>query len=83
MPDINKIAQYTRIITGNFIKFFKAIIGFYKFSRNILSSKTAKKIFIAFSILLFFAYAVPLFLNNSGLKLKIEQNLSEVTPPSP
>ncbi len=79
MPDINKIAQYTRIITGNFIKFFKAIIGFYKFSRNILSSKTAKKIFIAFSILLFFAYAVPLFLNNSGLKLKIEQNLSEVT----
>ena len=79
MINLEKINQITRLTTGKIIKLAKSLINFYKIARKTLRSKTFRSISIALLIIIFFAYTTPLFLNNSGLKLQIEQKISEIT----
>ncbi len=78
MP-FDKIVQNTRFITGYIVMVANFLTLAIIYLGKVIKSRSFKVSLIAFIILVSLAVAVPMMLDNSLLKFKIEQKVSEIS----
>ena len=76
---LEKILQKTRFVTGYSIRFFNLLTIAIIHLNNLAKSRSFKIVVLAISLLVGSAIFIPMTLNHSALKFKIEQKISEIS----